>query len=383
MTEPGSLTAAPADSERGAGPVTARERALLPDLLRGLALVGILGVNVQDFAGYTVWQQAGADRLAQTLIDVFLNGRSISLFCMLFGAGLVGVWSRSGGAVLLRRLLILLLVGAAHYILLWHGDIIASYALLGLPLLLVLRLPVAGLLALGAGLGSVWLYSLASSVPLYSGARGLDAGPLPGHFWTELVRVRARQWAGSELDATLFNALWLMALLLFGMALAKSGLLSRPQEHRRTLRWLAGLGLGLGLPAGLWLAQLNTLSTAQADILAIPVRMGGGLAMALGYLGSLGLLVASGRPGFWRVFAAPGRAALSVYLTESLVMTSLYYPYGGAQYGRWGALACLLLALGLGAGLVWASGQLLRHYRTGPLEWLLRRAVYGRPRAGD
>ncbi|MFC6591605.1 hypothetical protein ACFP81_05970 [Deinococcus lacus] len=70
-----------------ASALAVQERALLPDALRGFALLGILLINVQDFAGFQVWTQAGLDRGVQILTDIFFNGRSISLFALLFGWG--------------------------------------------------------------------------------------------------------------------------------------------------------------------------------------------------------------------------------------------------------------------------------------------------------
>lgn len=94
---------------RDTGPV--RDRALLPDVLRGVALLGILIVNMQDFAGFLEWQQVGVDRAAQVVTDVFANGRFISIFAMLFGWGAAGILARRGAGVFLRRHAALLVVG--------------------------------------------------------------------------------------------------------------------------------------------------------------------------------------------------------------------------------------------------------------------------------
>ncbi|WP_144012027.1 DUF418 domain-containing protein [Deinococcus sp. LM3] len=91
----------------------------------------------------------------------------------------------------------------------------------------------------------------------------------------------------------------------------------------------------MGLPLGLGLAYLNTRTDVAAGMLALPVRMAGGLAGALGYVGVLGLLAASGRLGAWRLFAASGRMALTNYLTQSVVMTLIFYPYALHQGFGW------------------------------------------------
>ena len=109
-------------------PVGAGERAPLPDVLRGLALLGILIVNVQAFAGFREWTQTGLDRAVQVVTDIVFNGRSISLFAMLFGWGAAGLLARHGPSRLLRRLLVLLAIGTLHYVFVWHGDIISTYS---------------------------------------------------------------------------------------------------------------------------------------------------------------------------------------------------------------------------------------------------------------
>jgi uncharacterized protein len=138
-------------------------------------------------------------------------------------------------------------------------------------------------------------------------------------------------------------------------------------------------GLAVGLPLGALLAYLNTRPEYAAGLLAIPVRMAGGLASALGYVGLLGLRSAAGRLGAWRYFGASGQLAMSNYLAQSVVMTAVFYPYAGAQWGRWGALATLALALTLAPLQPLVSRWWLARLGTGPMEWVVRALVYGSP----
>lgn len=364
-------------------PVAAAERAPLPDVLRGLALGGILIVNLQDFAGYSVWQQAGADRFIQVLIDVFVNGKAISLFAMLFGWGAAGMLARSGAGTLARRLLVLLAVGTLHYIFVWHGDIIANYAVVAIGLLLLGRLPVRGLVGLAAALAGVWW------LPLFTeglnarrlwgeGGRWSDIENLGGTTYAAIMGERAGEFVTYLGRVVAFDGLWLLALMLLGAAAHKSGLLARPAEHRPALRALLIGGLLVGLPLAALLAYTNSSPTAWAGVLALPARMGGGLALALAYTGGLGLWLAAGRGRGLAPLAWAGRMAMSNYIAQSLLCTTLFYPYGLAQSGRWGALACLGLALTLYPLQVWFSGLWLRCFRQGPLEGLVRLLVYGR-----
>lgn len=362
-------------------PVTARERALLPDVLRGVALLGILMINVQNFAGFNEWTQTGLDRAVQVATDILFNGRSISLFAMLFGWGAAGMLSRHGSGVLVRRLLVLLAVGTAHHILVWYGDIIATYALLAVALFATARLAAPALVALAGVLGGWWLLDglytgldrLSVARPRFSGLPDLT----PGMGYLDVVAARASGFVEDWLGGSLYNAPWLIALFCLGAAAGRMGLLTRPHEHRPLLRSLAVWGLGLGLPLGALLAWLNTQNTYAAGLLAIPVRMGGGLATALGYVGVLGLLAAAGRLGVWRAFAASGRVALSNYVAQSLIMTAVFYPYAGGQYGTWGAAPAVLLALVVGLIQLPVSAWVLARFGRGPLEALTRALVYG------
>ena len=174
-----------------------------------------------------------------------------------------------------------------------------------------------------------------------------------------------------------FDGFWLLALFCFGGALYRSGVLWWPDQHRPALKWLLALGLGVGLPLGALLAFFNTQGNYSAELWGLLARLVGGLALALAYIGGLGLLIASGQLGWLRWFAASGRLALSNYLAQSIIMTTLFYPYGSGFYGQWGALPALLLALVLGLTQVWLSNLYLRRFSTGPAEWLVRQLVYG------
>ncbi|GGO21026.1 DUF418 domain-containing protein [Deinococcus humi] len=379
MTAPLPPDAAlPARTERG--PV--RTRAPLPDVLRGLALLGILVVNAQDFAGFREWTQTGLDRAVQVLTDVLANGRFISIFAMLFGWGAAGLLQKQGLGVFARRHLVLLAVGSLHFMLVWHGDIISLYAVLAFGLLATARMTARGLLTLAAVLGAWWL-GLGLLEGFAARAQGLAAPRftgLPslfsGETYTEVVSGRAADFLSELIGSSLYNGAWLLALFCLGAAAGRVGLLLRPHEHVRLLRGLTIWGLLIGLPLGVLLAWLNTRGDYASGLIAIPVRMGGGLASALGYVGVIGLLTVHDRLGPLRVFAAGGRVAMSNYITQSLIMTAIFYPYAGAQFGQWDAAAAVGLALVLGLLQLPVSAWWLRRFGTGPLEWLVRRLVY-------
>ncbi|TSA86132.1 DUF418 domain-containing protein [Deinococcus detaillensis] len=354
-------------------------RAPLPDVLRGLALLGILCVNAQDFAGYAEWQQSGADRAAQVVIDLFFNGKFISVFAMLFGAGAFTFLERGGRGLLLRRLAVLLAAGALHYVLVWHGDIIANYALVGVALILLETARPKLLVWVGVFSGGLWALPFtlqALSVP--NGLRSIPDTVQTGQTYAQIVQERGHEALPSIVSVISFDGFWLLALFCFGGALYRSGVLWWPEQHRSTLRLMLFGGAVVGLPLSALLAYLNTQASYSADYWGILVRLTGGLALALAYIGGLGLLSASGKLGWLTAFGASGRLAMSNYIAQSLIMTSLFYPYGAGLYRQWGALPALVLALGLGLLQVGLSNLYLRRFQSGPLEWLVRKLVYGR-----
>lgn len=358
------------------------DRSPLPDVLRGLALAGILIVNMQDLAGFRVWRQQGLDGAVQVITDVLANGRFISIFAMLFGWGAAGLLARQSVQLFVKRHLLLLLIGSLHFILVWHGDIISNYALLGLTLVFFRQLRARALAGAAALMGGCWLFMGVSAALQYMNRPDLprsanlpDIGP--GMTYAQIMSGRAQEFLPDLMGGSLYNGFWLVALFCLGAAAQRSGLLTRPQEHIPLLRKLALWGTVTGGLLGVWLAYLNTRADFASALLGIPVRMGGGLLGALGYVGIIGLLTVQGRLGWLRHFAGSGRIAMSNYLGQSLVMTTIFYPYAGAQWGRWGAASTLALALAFAALQMWLSGVIVRNYGSGPMEKLVRRIVYG------
>lgn len=383
MSEPASTLPTQTQPHFAPAPVAASERSILPDVLRGLAIWGILLVNMNDFAGVAEWTQSGLDRLAQAVVDIVANGRFISVFAMLFGWGLAGLLTKYGGKFVAKRQLVLLVVGLLHAVLLWHGDIIQDYALTGLLFILMLRLKTRALLKVSlflivSNLMLMFVGGFFASVDNNQMAR-LATFPTFAENANYVTVLLERL---SQLLTIYINLLsffgHLLGLMGLGALAQRTDLLSQPQQHLPLLKKLAAWGFGLGLPLGVLLAWLNTFDNMAVGMTAVAVRMTGGLIMALGYVGALGYLAGKGKLGGWRIFAANGRLAFSNYLAQSLVMTLIFYPYAGNQFGQWGMGACLLLALAFGAMQLAASQLLLRHYQRGPVEWLVRRLAYGK-----
>ncbi len=415
------------DSTPPAPPATNRRIETL-DVLRGVALLGILLVNIEFFTrpikavalGFDSSLE-GVDHAVALAIHILLQGKFYSLFSMLFGMGFAIMLARAAEqgsgffARYARRILVLGLIGLLHALYVWSGDILLTYALFGAVMLLFFRRTPARRLPIWAGVflavppALLWLMALALSGPnvppemvesmqlqhegFVASVASADQVLALGSF--SEVNVQRRGDLDFMLSSLAFFGISILGYFLIGAWFVRSRLILDSAAHLAWFRRVAVLGIGLGLPlciAGFWLMQgespmLPTRGMAGASTLSLL----GNLLMCLAYLSGIVLLVHSQRmQAMLQRLAAAGRMALTNYLLQSLVWTWAFYGYGLGLYDqvpRW--------AMALGAVLFFAlqvifSQRWLSHFRMGPLEWLWRCLTYlqlqplrGKPNATD
>jgi uncharacterized protein len=322
-------------------------------------------------------------------IVAVLEFKAITVFSLLFGAGLAVFAGRAhvGGVsplrFLARRLLVLLAFGLVHLLLVWNGDILTLYAVCGFLILPLLRLPpmalvVAGVVAFAVPHIWPWLVPEPGEGAVYwlaeDAARVYRTGTP--------AEVLAYRWRETRLlvlpllVAILPRTLGLMAL---GAAAWKAGVLRDPGRHGRLLLAVAVVGGLVGATATA--ASVYSASTgAPHGFPDTLVAVGSSAPLALAYTACLLLTLRS--PALLRLatpFAAVGRMALTNYLTQSVVLSLLFYGYGLGLYGRTGSAAAAGIGLALCALQAAFSVEWLRRFRFGPAEWLWRTLTYGRP----
>ena len=392
------------------GPVTTSERIAALDVVRGVAILGILLVNLTIFAGAD-WLRPGgyegADAVLRAMIGVLAETKFITIFALLFGLGLAYQLARAdardgpGRWLLTRRLAVLAVIGGAHAVLVWSGDILLPYAVLGLLLLPFLRrsaracvLWAVALIALTATLmlASGTMLTLAES----AGEAGAVAMVEESTAQMEALadRSEAAYASGSyaamvaqrlhELPIYLADLVFILPVLLgmalLGVAVVRSGMLADLSGHRgllrRATRWGLALGLPVNLVGGVLLAGDATASTPQS-ILGWGLITAGAPLLALAYA-AIAARLALARPGArlagW--LGAVGRTALSNYLLQSVLATTLFYGLG--LYGQ-----VSLTTAFLAVPLIWtvnlvASAWWTARFRLGPVEWAWRWGTYGR-----
>ncbi|MCX7032970.1 MAG: DUF418 domain-containing protein [Arenimonas sp.] len=399
-------------------PVQGSERIDALDVLRGFALVGILLMNIEAMVGpldgaLTGIDPAltGADRWADALVYFFVQGKFYPLFSLLFGMGFAVMMQRAVDAgrpfvrVYLRRVLALLAMGLAHALLVWSGDILTSYALVALLLLLFFRDTPQSRLprwAIGLMLLPLWLM-------LLSGAMVEVAGMLPESA-AEMARVveesnaemaamleaqRQAQGQGTYWEAVAqrgedlalmlgYLVMWgwqLLGLFLLGAWFVRSGAIAGPEGFPvlfARLRWVA-------LPAGMVMMAVSMVLTPTSsmgpmglrDSFAMCLAMAGGVLMCLGYLAWIvrGLQSASVAGGL-KVLAPAGRMALTNYLAQSVICTFIFSGYGLGYFEQLPRAWQVPFVLGFYSLQVLASHAWLARFRFGPMEWLWRAATY-------
>lgn len=366
-------------------PLSPSKRIDAIDVLRGVALFGVLAVNVVTVFRVSIFEQflpasgtaSPLDRAVEAFLAAAVELKAFALFSFLFGVGLAIQFERLARhprrmSLLVRRLAVLLIIGLVHLFLIWNGDILTEYAVAGfvvLPFLLGPRwLLAAGALAF---LGLFLLVPLLPPVVPWPTAAWMTAHVLAakqvyatGGFW-EVLQFRIGE-VPSILPLHVLIFPRTVGLFLLGALAWRAGVLGRSaaQEPLLLLTAIAGILVGGGLSAAAHLGRPSVEALAT-------------LLLASGY-GAAVIVAAQLRPRLL-IWAAPlGRMAFTNYLAQSVVLGWIFYGYGLALFGRLGASAALTIGVGVYAAQVAASAWWLKRYRFGPVEWLWRSLMYGK-----
>ena len=377
-----------------AAPTTRRAPAL--DAVRGLAILGVLLINMDFYRGprfhlgHQGFLEHGAlgDRVSDFALTSLAQGKAYTTLSFLFGYGAMLQLRRTGGVPrFLRRSAGLLVLGAVHGVVLFGGDILTLYALCGLVVLVLRKAPTVMLLSGGVSLYLYYVLIEAAGVNLTAGdsfaERDRDAtealvaygGGGPGAAIEQHVEEIGVLW--SQVYPTF--GLGVIAVFLIGAAAARAGALTDPAAHPVLWRRVLLAGLAIGIPANIGFALAYGLDyepTALTDFLSRGLQAGAPAPLAAAYIAAIALLVARGSP--LRPLTPVGRLALSCYIGQSLIAVFLFTGFGLGKYGDWGPATGVALSLALFAAQIALCGLWLRRFRFGPLEWLLRSWTYGR-----
>jgi uncharacterized protein len=383
--------------ELTSAPVNPAERIDAIDVLRGLALLGVLAINVVTEFRVSIFEQflpnadttSALDRAVQTFLMMAIEMKALALFSFLFGAGLAIQFERLAGnprrtTLLVRRLAVLLIIGLGHLFLIWNGDILTQYSLAGFIVLPFLWGP-RWLLAAGASL----LLAVYLVMPLLP-----PIVPWPTTTWMKHHVAEASQvyGTGGFMDILMFRireVLFIVplhvyifprtvALFLFGMLVWRTGTLRRPAAPGLLLPSVAIVGIfvggGLTIAAeGQALLGLPSLGRAQFSLERLATVL-----LATGYGAAvIGLVGTSGGKRMLAWAAPLGRMAFTNYLAQSLIFGWIFYGYGLGLFGRTGVTAALAIGICVYVAQVMISARWLRHYRFGPVEWMWRSLMYG------
>ena len=399
------------------GPTTAKERHVILDALRGLALLGIALANFPEFA---LWTFLSADeQQAMTTADIdgvvrymqylLVDGKFYTIFSLLFGVGFSLILSRHPVSLFMRRMLLLAVIGFCHLMFIWSGDILLLYACGGLLLPLFIRLKDKALLAV-----AVVLIVLPVGLDALTEFGGIDfARPFYDAWWAEASRqgITEENFATWLRDADSYpkmfaflcqgacERMWefveghrlpkVVGLFMLGYLIGKHRLYARFEEL--PLRKVCFVAFAVGVPMSILYAWSATHGHPWGQTVHSLLYAASVIPMAAGYVTAMcmwyQICQLSARPKDacyqWdaRIFnwlAAPGRMALSNYISQSLVGVLLFYGLGFGLGCSFGLVYVELTAFAVFVLQFVICKWWFRHFRFGPLEWVWRMLTYGR-----
>lgn len=423
------------DQNHQFGPITDSERIKQIDILRGFALCGILIINIGFFAypqqiQFDPTMMGGFDGIdfwVWRLKSWFFFQKMMAIFSMLFGAGLVVMATRAEAAgkpfrkVYVRRTLWLAVFGLLHAYLFWYGDILFSYGICGLVVFLFRRKSPKTLIVISGAFFAVGIMILLGSGAMFgfmrdsaeTAAELKEMGEEPTHLqasmleaWTEIEKdlrpnreglkeplevyrdgsigeifaFRAKQSLIMQTQVFIFMVFWQVAgLMLLGMALLKAKIITGDRSTAFYV-WMAAIGLTAGL--GMSILSTETHLKSGFEIVEYfaasgPLMVIGSIGAALGYIGLIMLILKTNVRGFLKDrFAALGRMALTNYLLQTIICTTIFYGYGFGLFGRVNRAPAMLVVFGVWIIQLLYSKWWLQKFHFGPAEWLWRTLTY-------
>ncbi|MDZ5470277.1 DUF418 domain-containing protein [Bacillus sp. 31A1R] len=375
-----------------------QERIISMDIMRGFAIFGIFLVNMISFHSPFLyidplkWWDGTLNTVTYSFIDIFAQASFYPLFSMLFGYGLVILRERTLAkginfvALSARRLTLLLGIGCIHAFLIWHGDILINYAIFGFILLLFLRLSGKAMMITGALLYIIpnILFGLLIVVSIMFAPEGeLDLTDMQsanrsletyqnGSF-VDITEQRFEDWYSvNNLANFIIMFFNIFPLFLLGGGAAKLKWLENVRKYKKmfTIIVITTLILGLGIKVAPYLFEKNLALEFFQDFF-------GGSLLTIAYALGIALLteVVSTRKVI-TIFAPVGKLAISNYLFQSIVSTTIFYSYGFRLYGQFSVFQGILLALFIFSIQVIISHIWIKYYLYGPVEWLWRSFTY-------
>lgn len=406
------MSATAVTSPTALAPVQPEERIVVLDVLRGFALLGILTVNLPGAASSGYAWAAGLDpfpawwdKAAEWFVNTFFAGKFNSIFSFLFGLGFTIQLTRASerGAnvtsVYLRRVAILFALGVAHALLIWNGDVLHMYALLGLVLLAIRRVSDRTVFALilAAFLlpGARAAYSAVTQEPW-----PIPRESMPARYEQETRVYQSGTYAEqveqryhllkevygftAQLRGPVMFYSSLLLTMLFGFYVGRRRIIQNLPEHipwiKRVMAWCFVIGFVAAAIAATLFLLIEP--TGRASMVGF---FGGMLftiqrpLLCLFYISAIALLSLKYERArkIFSPLAIVGRMPLTNYLMQSVIFTALLYSWGLGLYGRVGPAACLGLTVIIFAVQVLYSRWWFERFRFGPMEWLWRGATYG------
>jgi uncharacterized protein len=414
-----------------AGPVTQKERITSVDCLRGVAILGILILNIVAFGlpyfacfdTTVAGGSTGANLSSWFINQLFFEGKMRTLFSMLFGAGVVlfthRLEKRAPGVrvadIFLRRNLWLIVFGLIHAYFIWEWDILYAYGVVGLMLFTFRHAPPKRLIVAGLLLLTVLPYKHYVHARELQSMRDTAAQAALAENPTEDQREAQKAWADylkehkpgpeeiAKETAGHLDGYWAYfhlreggvaksqsvgfyggeffdtaSMMLIGMGLYLLGVLSADRSYPFYATMIA-LGYGIGVPINAFVAYRTMTSGFDPVVMAFGgcAYDVGRLTVACGHIGVVMLLMKSGSLRWLTSrLAATGQMALTNYISQSLICTTLFSGYGLGLFGKLQRYQLWYVVFSIWVFQLIASPIWLRYYRYGPLEWVWRSLTY-------
>jgi uncharacterized protein len=390
-----------------------KERFDILDIVRGIALLGVLLANMQghSYLGYfttaeqSILPLASLNEPLKFLAMFFLDGKFYSLFSLLFGLGFSLIVSKAGSShIMIRRLLVLVCFGFLHALLLWGGDILLLYALLGFSLPLFNRLKDKAIFVIA-------IFLLISPILLDSARMASDGAFSPEkpffeknedlvineHGITPLTDTNLAKWMknGDITDLLAYNyteIYWrwgyllksnrlpkVLGLFLLGLLIGRRKIFFNLSEHVPALRKVRNWGFLVGIPASLMYAYTKLYSEGTSLAVHSAWYVFSVFPMAFAYGASICLLYAKGSfSKLFNNFRYIGKMALTIYLMQSFIGVLVFHGLGLGLAGEMGFAAIYAFGFSLFFLQVLFCRWWLNLYAFGPCEWVWRQLTYGK-----